>query len=59
MENIIKVKIKAAFNMELIYPVNEPAIIFVKLLKKKTLSRSELEMIKQLGFEIKVEETTL
>jgi translation initiation factor 6 (eIF-6) len=51
---IIQVKIKNVYGVERIYPVNDNAILLTKLLKKKTIDRDEIEVIKKLGYQIEV-----
>jgi ribosomal protein L19 len=51
---IIQVKIKNVYGVERIYPVNDTAILLIKLLKKKTIDRDEIEVIKKLGYQIEV-----
>ena len=55
----ILIKIKNVYGRELIYPIDAAAETFARLTGKKTLDRSDLELIKQLGFEIKIKEVTL
>ena len=56
---IIQVKIKNVYGVERIYPVNDNAILLTKLLKKKTIDRNEIEVIKKLGYQIEVLTETL
>ena len=56
---IIQVKIKNVYGVERIYPVNDNAILLTKLLKKKTIDRDEIEVIKKLGYQIEVLTETL
>lgn len=51
----IIVKIKNVFGNDLIYPLCCKAIAFTRLTKKKTLDRTDLKYIKELGYEIEVE----
>lgn len=57
--NIVEVQIKSVYGNELVYPVNENACKFAKLIGKKTLSSKDIEIIYSLGFTIKVIERTL
>lgn len=50
----VKVTIRNVYGKQLIYPVNDDAQKFTKLLGKKTIDQSELEVIKSLGFEIEL-----
>lgn len=49
----IIVKIKNVFGNELIYPICDKAKLFVKMVNQKTLTKHDLIIIVQLGFEIK------
>ena len=53
-EQSINVEIKNVYGNDLIYPINEVGIKFACLLKKKTLTKDELKIIKELGFTIEV-----
>lgn len=55
----ILVEIKTVYGNEMIYPVCEQAIKFAKLTGKKTLSRSDIATIKDLGFEVEVKSQSL
>ena len=50
----IQVKIKSVYGNQLIYPACTDAEIFAHLTGKKTLSHQDLELIKTLGYEIKL-----
>ena len=52
----ITVKIKNVYGNDLIYPVCDTAKLFTILLNKKTLSASDLQNIKALGCEVKLEQ---
>jgi hypothetical protein len=54
MTQTLVVRITKNYGQEAIYPVDETAELFTKLTGKKTFSRSELNQIKQLGYEINV-----
>lgn len=56
---IIQVKIKNVYGVERIYPVNDNAKLLTTLLKKKTIDRDEIEVIKKLGYQIEVLTETL
>jgi len=49
---IAEFKIKSVYGKDLIYPINDIAIKFAKLIGKKTLLPHELEQISELGFEV-------
>ena len=53
-EQSINVEIKNVYGNDLIYPINENGMKFARLLKKKTLTKDELKIIKELGFTIDV-----
>lgn len=48
----ITVSIKNVYGNDLIYPVCDKAIQFAKLTGKKTLSKHDLNIIKDLGYTI-------
>lgn len=50
----ITVQIKTVYGNETIYPVDDSAKAFAKLAGTKTLTRSALQMIKALGYDVKV-----
>ena len=54
MKNTVKVKIQNVYGQSLIYPINPQAVEFTKLTGKKTLSRSDLAIIKTLSFDVEV-----
>ena len=56
---IIQVKIKNVYGVDRIYPVNDNAKLLTTLLKKKTIDRDEIEVIKKLGYQIEVLTETL
>ena len=49
---MVQIRVTCQYNNELFYPVNETALKFAKLVNKKTLPYSDLQLIKSLGFEI-------
>ena len=51
----ITVLIKSVYGQERIYPVCDKAKAFARLTGRKCLSRSDLEIIESLGFEVKIE----
>lgn len=55
----ILIQIKSVYGNEMIYPVCENAKRFAALAGKKTLSRSDLKIIKDLGFEIEIQQQIL
>lgn len=50
----IIVSIKTVYGNEQVYPVCDQAKIFSQMAGTKTLTRSQLELIKRLGYEIKL-----
>lgn len=55
----IIVSIKQIYGKSLIYPENEPAKLFTQISRRKTLDRQDVEVIKQLGFEVEIKQETL
>ena len=52
MFNNIIVEYKTVFGNELIYPINEGAIVFAELIGKKTFTKKDLSKIEYLGFKV-------
>jgi hypothetical protein len=50
----IQVNIKQVYGVERIYPVNDQAIILAQLTRKKTLDRTDINLIKKLGYNVEV-----
>jgi hypothetical protein len=50
----IQINIKQVYGVERIYPVNDQAIILVQLTRKKTLDRTDINLIKKLGYNVEV-----
>lgn len=48
----LQIKIKSVYGVERIYPVNETAIKFGRLVGTKTFTQDQLGLIKDLGYEI-------
>jgi len=59
MEKTVTVRITKNYGNEAIYAVNETGQIFANLLGKKTLSRSDIDFMEQLGFAVEVEAPAL
>jgi len=57
--NTITVKIKNVFGHERIYPICPQAKLFARLAGHKTLTRSDIGLIKQLNYEVCQEVTQL
>ena len=53
-EQSINVEIKNVYGNDLIYAINEVGMKFACLLRKKTLTKDDLKIIKDLGFAIQV-----
>jgi hypothetical protein len=51
---LVEIREKSVYGNVLLYPSNEVAQTFAKLLNKKTFYQKELELIKALGHEVKV-----
>lgn len=45
-------KIKSVYGKDLIYPTNANAMLFSKLVKKKTMSGEDLKLIGMLGYSV-------
>lgn len=54
--NRITVTIRNVYGNELIDPLCETAQLFTKLTGRKTLTRSDIHWIKQLGYEVYVQQ---
>jgi hypothetical protein len=52
MKTKVMIQVKNVYGNELLYPANETAELFTKLLGTKTFSVSQLKLIQELGFEI-------
>ena len=50
----VRVEIRSVYGNDLIYPCNDEAKNFSRLVNKKTFSKEDLAIIKDLGFEIEV-----
>jgi hypothetical protein len=50
----IQVNIKQVYGVERIYPVNDQASILAQLTRKKTLDRTDINLIKKLGYNVEV-----
>mgnify|MGYP003651438958 CR=1 FL=1 len=51
---LVEIREKSVYGNVLLYPSNEVAQTFAKLLNKKTFYHKELELIKALGHEVRV-----
>lgn len=50
----VVVKRRETYGTVRFYPDNDKAVIFAALLNKKTIDYSELLMVKELGFNVKI-----
>jgi hypothetical protein len=55
----ITVRVTKNYGVEAIYPADETAETFARMLGTRTLTRTALQHIKTLGYDIKVQEATL
>lgn len=55
----ITIRLTKNYGIEAIYPADDTAKIFLRLTGKKTFSRTDLNNIKELGYEIKIQEQKL
>ena len=53
------VKKKSVWGTERIYPICERSKLFTRLIGQKTLDRSAIELIRQLGYDFKHEEISI
>ena len=59
MKNVLIVDIRNVYGNELVYPINEIAKSFCQLTNSKTLNRSTIDIIKSMGYSIKVQERSI
>lgn len=55
----ITVKVKNVYGQDLIYPADDNAQRFAQLTGKKTFTKYDLRLIKELGYEVKQEAIAL
>lgn len=55
LPRLLKVEVVGPYGRELIRPKNETARTFCALLEQTTLTRSDIEKIKRLGFKVEAE----
>ena len=55
----ITVLVKSVYGQEKIYPVCKKALLFAELTGTKTLSRSDIAVIKDLGFIVTVQQQNI
>lgn len=51
---VIKVMLRNVYGEEKIYPACGSATVFAELLRQKTLTYPQIELIKQLGFTVEI-----
>lgn len=51
---LVEIKEKPVYGSIMLYPNNEAAMTFAKLIKKKTFYHEDLELIKSLGHEVHI-----
>jgi hypothetical protein len=51
---IVEIKEKSVYGNTLLYPNNETAKIFARLVKKQTFSRNDLYVIADLGYRVEI-----
>lgn len=55
-ENKIIVRIETTYGLERIYPTDRNSILFADIAGQKTLSKQQIEYIKELGFLVEVQQ---
>ena len=50
----LEIQIKTVYGNELIYPINDKAMLLTRLLKKKTFTVNDLEILQELGYKFKI-----
>lgn len=50
---ILELQIRIVYGTERIYPVNDKAKKIAQLLNRKTLTRDDIPILKEIGFELK------
>jgi hypothetical protein len=55
----ITVKLKSVYGNDLIYPVCDTAVLLASLTGKKTFTPESIETIKELGYTVTVQPSTL
>lgn len=54
MDKTLRIQIKEPYGVETIYPVCDVARLFCELLRQKTLTRRDVEVLKRLGYVFEV-----
>jgi hypothetical protein len=47
---VLELQVRHTYGLERIYPINPPAVLLAKLLKKKTFDREDLKLLAELGY---------
>ena len=55
----ITVKVKNNYGKKVVYPVCQHAIAFARIAGTTTITKDAIELIKQLGYKVQVEQVTL
>ena len=50
MKNKIEITVKNVYGVERIFPVNETALIFARIIGRKTFDEAHLSLIRSLGY---------
>lgn len=50
----ITVQVRSVYGNDLVYPVDEKALVFARLINAKTFNAAQLQAIKALGYAIRV-----
>tara|TARA_B100000586_G_scaffold163419_1_gene119125 strand:- start:1470 stop:1664 length:195 start_codon:yes stop_codon:yes gene_type:complete len=53
------IKIRHVYGNRMIYPVNDLALSFSRLIGKKTFNEGEINIIQDIGFKVQVEQQSL
>jgi len=59
MNDIFLIKIRNVYGNRMIYPVNALALSFSRLTGKKTFNKGEIDIIKDIGFKVQVEQQSI
>lgn len=53
MDTILELQVKVIYGTERIYPMNETAKKLASLLQRKTLTKDDVNKLKEIGFSVK------
>jgi len=59
MNDLFLIKIRHVYGNRMIYPVNDLALSFSRLIGKKTFNEGEINIIQDIGFKVQVEQQSL